>query len=134
MLQKTTIVDLLCDVMMELWDDGFYDGSVDSFRRPNRWQEAEGHRVIERFGTSGGVVGKPSRDDPRRAKRAIVAICEHLNCMVEDILSAYPAETVPDPTKFSLRPYEEYKDCLKEPLSEEWKGVQELRRRGMFIK
>jgi creatinine amidohydrolase/Fe(II)-dependent formamide hydrolase-like protein len=110
------------------------DGSVDLFRCPNRWQGAEGHCVIERFGTPEGVVGKPSRGDPRRVKRAIAAICEYLNCMVEDILSAYPAGTVPDPTKFSLRPYEEYKDCLKEPLSKGWKSVHELPRRGMFIK
>lgn len=115
-------------------DDGFYDGSVDSFRRPNRWQEAEGHRAIERFATPEGVVGKPSRANPRKAKRAIVAICEYLNCMIEDILSVYPAGKVPEPTKLSLRPYDEYKDCLKEPLSEGWKSVHELPRRGMFIK
>ncbi len=133
MVDMSVVVDAEAKSLGML-DGGFYDGSVDSFRRPNRWQEAEGHRVIERFGTPEGVVGKPSRGEPRRAKRAIAAICEYLNCMVEDILEAYPAGTVPDPTKFSLRPYEEYKDCLKEPLSEGWKSVHELPRRGMFIK
>ena len=76
-------------------DDGFYDGSVDSFYRPNKWSEAEGHRVIERFGTPEGVVGYPSYGDPRKAKRPIAAICEYLNLMVEDILSAYPAGKYP---------------------------------------
>ena len=114
-------------------DGGFYDGSVDSFHRPNKWSEAEGHRVIERFGTPEGVVGYPSRGEPRRVKRAIAAICEYLNLMVEDILAAYPAGEVPDPRKFSLRPYEEIEPCLREPLSEGWKSVHELPRRGMFI-
>lgn len=114
-------------------DDGFYDGSVDSFHRPNKWSEAEGHRVIERFGTPEGVVGTPSRENPRKAKRAIAAICEYLTMMVEDILSKYPAGTVPSPKEFSLRPYEEIKDCLKEPLSEGWKSVHELPKRGIFI-
>ena len=61
------------------------------------------------------------------------AICEYLNLMVEDILEAYPAGEVPDPRKFSLRPYEEIEPCLREPLSEGWKSVHELPRRGMFI-
>ncbi|MCB7092900.1 creatininase family protein [Enterocloster bolteae] len=117
---------------MGFLDDGYYDGSVDSFHRPNKWSEAEGHRVIERFGTPEGVVGVPSRGNPRKAKRPIAAICEYLTMMVEDILSKYPAGTVPAPEKFSLRPYEEIKDCLKEPLSEGWKSVHELPRRGIF--
>jgi len=118
---------------MGMLDGGFYDGSVDSFHRPNKWSEAEGHRVIERFGTPEGVVGYPSRGEPRKAKRAIAAICEYLTCMVEDILEAYPAGTVPPADKFTLRPMAEIEPCLKEPLSEGWKSVHELHRIGMFI-
>jgi len=114
-------------------DDGFYDGSVDSFHRPNKWSEAEGHRVIELYATPEGVVGKPSQGDARKAKRPIAAICEYLNCMVEDILAAYPAGKVPEPDKFSLRPKEEIDAALKEPLSDGWKSVHQLSRRGLFI-
>lgn len=132
------MVDMSCVVDAQaksfgMLDEGFYDGSVDSFHRPNKWSEAEGHRVIERFGTPEGVVGFPSRGDPRRAKRAIAAICEYLNTMVEDILEAYPAGQVPDPRKFSLRPFEEIEPCLREPLSEGWKSIHELPRRGIFL-
>ena len=118
---------------MGILDDGYYDGSVDSFHRPNKWSEAEGHRVIERFGTPEGVVGKPSRANPRKIKRAIAAICEYLTMMVEDVLEKYPAGTVPPPEKFSLRPLEEIEPCLREPLSEGWKSVHELPKRGIFI-
>ena len=113
-------------------DDGYYDGSVDSFHRPNKWSEAEGHRVIERFATPEGVVGKPSRGEARKAKRAIACICEYLTMMVQDIIEKYPAGTVPDPKKFSIRPYEEIEPCLKEPLSEGWKSVHELPKRGIL--
>ena len=113
--------------------DGFFDGSVDSFHRPNRWQEMEGNAWIERFGTPEGVVGKPTRADPRRVKRAIAAICEYLTLMCEDIITAYPAGKVPDPSKFSLRPAEEVEACLREPQSEGWKSIHELTRRGIFI-
>ena len=111
---------------------GIYDGSVDSFHRPNKWSEAEGHRVIERFGTPEGVVGKPSRAHPRKVKRAIACICEYLTMMIEDILEKYPSGTVPDPRKFTTRPYEEIEPCLREPLSEGWKSVHELPKRGIF--
>ncbi len=120
-------------VSMGMLDGGVYDVSVDSYRRPQKWQEAEGHRWIERFGTPEGVVGFPSRGDPRKVKRAILAICEYLHYMVEDILKAYPAGTVPDPSKFSLRDPKEIAPCLKEPLSEGWKSVHELYRIGTFI-
>ncbi len=112
---------------------GFYDGSVDSFHRPNRWQEAEGAAWIERFSTPEGVVGRPTRADPRRVKRAIAAICEYLTCMCDDIITAYPAGQVPDPTKFTFRPMEEIEPCLREPQSEGWKSIHELPRRGIFI-
>ena len=117
---------------MGILDDGYYDGSVDSFRRPNKWSEAEGHRVIERYATPEGVVGKPSRAEPRRVKRAIACICEYLTMMVQDIIEKYPAGTVPDPRKFTTRPYEEVEPCLREPLSEGWKSVHELPKRGIF--
>jgi len=132
MVDMSVVVDA-DPASMGILDDGFYDGSVDSFHRPNKWSEAEGHRVIERFATPEGVVGKPSRGEPRRVKRAIAAICEYVNMMVEDILSKYPSGTVPPPEKFSLRPMEELEPCLREPLSEGWKSVHELPRRGMFI-
>ena len=89
--------------------------------------------MIERFGTPEGVVGYPSRANPRKVKRAIAAICEYLNARVEDILSVYPAGEVPDPRQFSLRPYEEIEPCLREPQSEGWKSVHELPKRGIFI-
>lgn len=132
MIDMSCVVDAQAESMGFL-DEGFYDGSVDSFRRPNKWSEAEGHRVIERFGTPEGVVGYPSRGDARKAKRAIAAICEYLTLMVEDILEKYPAGTVPNPRKFSLRPFEEIEPCLREPLSEGWKSIHELPRRGIFI-
>jgi creatinine amidohydrolase len=53
--------------------------------------------------------------------------------MVEDILAAYPAGTVPEPGKFSLRPKEEIDAALKEPLSEGWKSIHQLSRRGLFV-
>lgn len=118
---------------MGILDAGYYDSSVDSFHRPQKWSEAEGHRVIERFATPEGVVGYPSRGEPRRVKRAILAICEYLQLMVEDILEKYPAGTVPPPEKFSMRSKEEIEPCLKEPLSEGWKSVHELYRIGTFI-
>jgi creatinine amidohydrolase len=138
LLMFKDMIDMSCVVDAQaksfgFLDDGYYDGSVDSFHRPNKWSEAEGHRVIERFATPEGVVGYPSRGNPHKAKRAIVAICEYINAMIEDILSAYPAGKVPNPKLFSLRPFEEIEPCLREPLSEGWKSVHELPRRGIFV-
>ena len=73
LLMFPDMVDMSCVVDAQaksfgMLDDGYYDGSVDSFHRPNKWSEAEGHRVIERFGTPEGVVGYPSRGDARKGQ------------------------------------------------------------------
>lgn len=59
MVDMSVVVDAEAKSLGML-DDGLYDGSVDLFRCPNRWQKAEGYCVIERFGTPEAVVGKPS--------------------------------------------------------------------------
>jgi creatinine amidohydrolase/Fe(II)-dependent formamide hydrolase-like protein len=111
---------------------GYYDTSVDSFGRPHRWSEAEGHNVIERFGTPEGVVGYPSRDDAYKAKRPVAAFLKYLTLTIDEILEAFPPGTVPPCDKFSFRVQEEIDACLKEPLSKGWKSVHELHKIDVF--
>ncbi|WP_082903341.1 3-dehydro-scyllo-inosose hydrolase [Christensenella timonensis] len=113
---------------------GHYDTSVDSFGRPHRWSEAEGHNWIERFGTPEGVVGKPSLGTPDKAKRPIAAILKYITLMIDEILEAFPPGQVPPCDKFSYHKQEDIDACLKEPLSEGWKSVHELPKIGIFEK
>jgi creatinine amidohydrolase/Fe(II)-dependent formamide hydrolase-like protein len=113
---------------------GHFDTSVDSMSRPHRWSEAEGHNVIERFGTPEGVVGYPSRGNAEKAKRPIAAILKYITLMIDEILEAFPAGKVPPCNTFSFRSQEEIDACLKEPLSEGWKSVHELHKIGVFEK
>lgn len=115
-----------------LLPDGHMDKSVDPFRRPCRWSEGEGHNAIERAATPEGIVGTPSKSDARKAKRPIVAILKYLTLLHDEILSTYPAGTVPPVEKVTLRSAKEMEPFLKEPLSEGWKSVDELPRIGIF--
>jgi len=114
--------------------DGHFDKSVDPFGRPSRWSEGEGHMAIERAATPEGVVGKPSISSARKAKRPIAAILKYLTLVHDEILEAFPAGTVPPVEKITLRTEEEMKPFLKEPFSEGWKSVYELRPIGVFNK
>lgn len=111
---------------------GHYDNSVDSLGSPHTWSEGEGHNAIERFGTPECVVGYPSRGDARKAKRPIAAICEYLNLMIEEILTDLPAGTVPPVEEFTFWTNEEMAPFLKEPMSEGWKSIHEIKRMGIF--
>ncbi|NLP31376.1 MAG: creatininase family protein [Clostridiales bacterium] len=113
---------------------GHYDTSVDSYRRPHIWSEAQGHNAIERIATPEGVVGYPSRGTANKAKRPIAAACKYLTLMVEDILENVPPGQVPDISKVSFRTPEELAPCLKEPMSEGWKSVHQLHKIGVFHK
>ncbi len=114
--------------------DGHFDTSVDPYRRPHRWSEGEGHFAIERHGTPEGVVGKPSLSTARKAKRPIAAILKYLTLVVDHILEAFPAGTVPPVEKVTLRTAKEMEPFLKEPGSDGWKSVYELPHIGPFHK
>lgn len=112
--------------------EGQFDDSVDSYRRIHRWSEGEGQSAIERRATPEGVVGTPSIATADKAKRPIAAILKILTLIHDEILEKYPAGKVPPVEKMSLRTEEEMAPFLKEPLSEGWKSVDELPRKGIF--
>ena len=114
--------------------EGFFDKSVDPFRRPHRWSEVEGNIAMERFATPEGVVGTPSIATADKAKRPIAAILRYLTLVIDDIREHFPAGTVPPMDKVTMRTAEELAPFLKEPLSEGWKSVHELPRIGIFEK
>jgi creatinine amidohydrolase len=111
---------------------GHMDTSVDSYSRPSRWSECEGHATIEIKGTPEGVVGKPTLGDAQKAKRPILAIVKYLSMLIDETLEAFPPGTVPPTEKVSLRDPKELEPYLKEPLSKDWKSVYSLPKAGPF--
>ncbi len=110
--------------------EGHFDKSVDPFGRPSRWSEGEGQSPIEISGTPEGVVGLATHGDAQKAKRPVAAILKYLTLLVDDILEAFPAGTLPPTEEVSLRDPEELAPYLKEPFSEGWKPVYGLPRVG----
>ena len=117
-----------------LLPDGHVDKSVDPFRRPSKWQEAEGHAAIERAATPEGIVGAPSKATADKAKRPIAAILKYLTLLHDEILDTYPAGTVPKVEDITLRTTAEMAPFLQEPLSPGWKSIDELPRIGVWEK
>ncbi len=115
-----------------LMPGGHMDTSVDAYSRPSRWSECEGHAAIEIAGTPEGVVGKPTLGDAEKAKKPVLAIMKYLTLLIDEILEAFPAGTVPPTEKVSLRDPEELAPYLKEPMSKGWKSVYALPQVGPF--
>jgi len=107
---------------------GHMDTSVDSYRRPSRWSECEGHIAIEIKGTPEGVVGKPTLGEAHKAKRPMAAILRYVTLLIDEILEAFPAGEVPPVEKVTLRSAKEMAPYLKEPQSEGWKSIYGLPR------
>ena len=105
---------------------GHFDNSVDGWRRPQGWQQGQGHSAIERIGTPEGVVGYPTRGNSEKAKRPIAAILSYLTLVHDEIMQTYPAGKLPPIEKISLRDPKEMEPFLKEPMSKGWKSVFEL--------
>lgn len=96
---------------------GHFDTSVDSYRRPHRWSEGEGHAPIELAATLHGSVGKPTLAKAEKAKRPVAAILRYLTLVVDQILEAFPPGKLPPVEEVTLRTAEEMEPYLKEPES-----------------
>jgi creatinine amidohydrolase len=108
------------------------DNSVDGYHRPSRWSEAEGQSAIEIKATPEGVVGKATHGTAQKAKRPLAAILRYLTLLCDDILTAWPAGTVPPTEMVTLRDPREMEPYLLEPLSPGWKSVYGLPQIGQI--
>ncbi|MDO8303347.1 MAG: 3-dehydro-scyllo-inosose hydrolase [Sedimentisphaerales bacterium] len=115
-----------------LMPGGHMDTSVDTYGRPSRWSECEGHAANEIAGTPEGVVGKPGLGEANKAKKPVLAIMKYLTLLIDETLEAFPAGTVPPTEKVSLRDPKELAPYLKEPMSKGWKSVYSLPQVGPF--
>ena len=105
---------------------GHFDLSVEPYRRPSRFSEGEGHFAIELSATPEGVVGLAAHGEEHKAHRPLAAILRYLTLLHDDILTAFPAGTVPPVEEVTLRTEEEMAPYLREPQSEGWRSVYAL--------
>lgn len=105
---------------------GHFDVSTDTYQRPLRWEQGQGHSKIEIRGTPEGVVGYATKGSAQKAKRAIAAILKYLTLSHDEILEEFPAGTQPKVEDVTLRDPKEMEPFLKEPMSPGWKSVYSL--------
>lgn len=130
MLDMDAAVDTEPSAMML---QGHYDTACDAYRRPHSWCEAQGHSAMEIHSTPEGVIGYPTHATAEKAKKPILAICEYITLLMNEVLEAFPAGVCPDVDKITLRTKEELEPCMKEPMSEGWMSVHGLKKIGVFI-
>jgi len=112
--------------------DGHFDKSVEDLLRPNTYRSRAGDLPLELVATPEGVVGKASKGAAGKTVRAVLAICEYLDLLCDDILKTWPAGAVPDPESTTFRTNKEMEPYLKEPGSKGWKSVYSLPRIGPY--
>ena len=112
--------------------DGHFDNSVDGFGRPSTYKQRAGDTPLELVATPEGVVGKSTLGAAHKAKKAVAAICEYLFLLQEEVLTTWPAGTVPEPEKITFRTNKEMEPYLREPGSPGWKSVYSLPKIGPY--
>ncbi len=112
--------------------DGHFDKSVEDLLRPNTYRSRAGDLPLELVATPEGVVGKASKGAAGKTVRAVLAICEYLDLLCDDVLKTWPAGAVPDPESTTFRTNKEMEPYLKEPGSKGWKSVYSLPRIGPY--
>lgn len=99
-----------------LMPPGHIDSSGSAYSLPIPFWQHIGGSAIEVVATPEGVVGKATLADPEKAKPGLNAILDYLEKLVNDIISMYPAGTLPPAGKLSQRSKEEIEALLKGPL------------------
>jgi len=112
--------------------DGHFDKSVEDLLRPNTYRSRAGDLPLELVATPEGVVGKASKGAAGKTVRAVLAICEYLDLLCDDVLKTWPAGVVPDPESTTFRTNKEMEPYLKEPGSKGWKSAYSLPRIGPY--
>jgi len=112
--------------------DGHFDKSVEDLLRPNTYRSRAGDLPLELVATPEGVVGKASKGAAGKTVRAVLAICEYLDLLCDDVLKTWPAGAVPDPESTTFRTNKEMEPYLKEPGSKGWKSVYSLPKIGPY--
>ena len=112
--------------------DGHFDKSVEDLIRPNTYRSRAGDLPLELVATPEAVVGKASLAKEGKTIRAVVAICEYVDLLCNNILETWPAGTVPDPESTTFRTNKEMEPYLKEPGSKGWKSIYSLPRIGPY--
>ncbi|MBW1806416.1 MAG: creatininase family protein [Deltaproteobacteria bacterium] len=112
--------------------DGHFDKSVEDLIRPNTYKTAAGHAPLELVAQPEAVVGKPALAEAGKTLRAVVAFCEYLDLLCDDVLNTWPVGTVPDPESITFRTNKEMEPYLKEPGSEGWKSAYVLPKIGPY--
>jgi len=112
--------------------DGHFDKSVEDLLRPNTYRSRAGDLPLELVATPEGVVGKASKGAAGKTVRAVLAICEYLDLLCDDVHQTWPAGAVPDPESTTFRTNKEMEPYLKEPGSKGWKSVYSLPRIGPY--
>jgi len=110
--------------------DGHFDKSVEDLLRPNTYKSRAGDIPLELVATPEAVVGRASRARAGKTLRAVVAVCEYLDLLCDQVLETWPAGSVPDPESTTFRTNKEMEPYLKEPGSEGWKPAFCLPRIG----
>lgn len=110
--------------------DGHFDKSVEDQLRPNTYRSRAGDLPLELIATPQAVVGEASKAEAGKTIRAVVAICEYLCLLCDQVLETWPAGTVPDPESTTFRTNQELEPYLKEPGSKGWKSVFSLPKIG----
>ena len=112
--------------------DGHFDKSVEDLYRPNTYKARAGDIPLELVATPEAIVGKATLAAMEKAKRPVVAICEYLVLLQNEILQTWPAGIVPDPEKTTFRNNKEMEPYLKEPGAKGWKSVYSLPKIGPY--
>ena len=112
--------------------DGHFDKSVEDLLRPNTYKTAAGHCPLEVVAQPEAVVGNASLAKAGKTLRAVVAFCEYLDMLCDDVLKSWPAGTVPDPESITFRSNKEMEPYLKEPGSKGWKSAYALPKIGPY--
>jgi len=94
---------------------GHINNSAETGDGPIKWYNAFGSVGMECICTPEGVIGDPRQADAEKARAGVEQTLDYLASLVDDIITKYPAGTLPPIDKVTQRKREDIEAVIKGP-------------------
>ena len=106
-----------------LFPPGHIDKSGSAYDLPIPFWQHVGACTIEPIATPEGVVGSATLAAPEKAYPGVIAMCDYMEKLINEIMEMYPPGKLPPVEKITMRSPEEIEAVMKQPFEEGWRHI-----------
>ena len=108
---------------ISLFPPNHIDKSGSAYNLPIPFWQHVGGCAIEPIATPEGVVGSATLADPEKAYPGVIAMCEYMEKLINEIMEMYPPGKLPPVELITMRDPKQIEAVMKQPFEKGWQHI-----------